>query len=416
MPFTSASISITPTMMAETIDGNIAMIDGCNPTVTIVTPQGATVSTISLSFLPSYIAIDTHGTGDMYFSVPSELRIYRTDSTGNVTITGPQSEVQLGSIAVSPNGTTIYVFVGYYIYALDSGTLNVANISFYVVAPSALCADSDNLYVATAGGVVIILLSNNNQTLLPNAIGNNIAISNGDIYVSNGVSLMKVHVDNTITTISNGGWKAGALLGLSSGKLVVANCEGTSFYVSTGSIDNHTVVPCFLADAPVLTPAGYAPISSLSAGDKVVTGDGRAVAIQRVSHTQVAAGPSVHPYVIPKGLHGATQKLLISPDHRVSTANGLLEARLLGLEQENMTGAIDYYNLELPSWSQDTMVVAGVIVESLAPVRRVTMTLAQFKKALVAQYGEITPAILTKVQKTCRMLAGGRVECPVLRK
>ena len=114
MPFTSASISITPTMMAETIDGNIAMIDGCNPTVTIVTPQGATVSTISLSFLPSYIAIDTHGTGDMYFSVPSELRIYRTDSTGNVTITGPQSEVQLGSIAVSPNGTTIYVFVGYY--------------------------------------------------------------------------------------------------------------------------------------------------------------------------------------------------------------------------------------------------------------------------------------------------------------
>ena len=147
-----------------------------------------------------------------------------------------------------------------------------------------------------------------------------------------------------------------------------------------------------------------------------MTGDGRAVAIQRVSHTRVAAGPSVNPYVIPKGIHGATARLLISPDHRVSTANGLLEARLLGLEQEDMTGVIDYYNLELPSWSQDTMVVAGVVVESLAPVRRMTMTLGEFKKALVAQYGEITPSVLAKVQKTCRLMAGGRVECPVLKK
>ena len=173
-------------------------------------------------------------------------------------------------------------------------------------------------------------------------------------------------------------------------------------------------VPCFMANAPVLTPTGYAPISSLAEGDKVMTGDGRVVAIQRFSHTRVAAGPSVNPYVIPKGLYGATKELLISPDHRISTANGLLEARLLGLEQSEMTGIIDYYNLELPSWAQDTMVVAGVVVESLAPVRRITMTLGQFKKALVAQYGELTPAVLAKVQKTCRLLAGGRVECPVL--
>ena len=183
-----------------------------------------------------------------------------------------------------------------------------------------------------------------------------------------------------------------------------------------GGGNGHVVVSCFLANAPVLTPAGYAPISSLVEGDNVVTGDGRVVAIQRVSHTRVAAGPSVNPYVIPKGLFGATVRLPISPDHRVSTAKGLLEARLLGLEQSVMAGEIDYYNLELPSWSQDTMVVAGVVVEALAPVRRVTMTLGQFKKALVAQYGELTPSMLAKVQKTCRLVAGGRVECPVLPK
>ena len=60
------------------------------------------------------------------------------------------------------------------------------------------------------------------------------------------------------------------------------------------------------------------------------------------------------------------------------------------------------------------MVVAGVVVESLVPVRLITMTFCEFKKALVAQYGELTPAIVAKVKKTCRLLTDGRVECPVL--
>jgi len=174
-------------------------------------------------------------------------------------------------------------------------------------------------------------------------------------------------------------------------------------------------VACFLANAPVQTPTGYAKISSLAEGDLVMTGDGRAVAIQRVLHTRVAACPSVNPYVIPKGSYGATKRMLISPNHRVQTENGMVEACHLGLQQEAMSGSFDYYNLELPSWSKDTMVVAGVVVESLAPVRRMTMTIGEFKKALIAQYGELSPAVLAKVQKTCR-LVDGRVEIPVMKK
>jgi hypothetical protein len=167
-----------------------------------------------------------------------------------------------------------------------------------------------------------------------------------------------------------------------------------------------------LKHAPVLTPAGYKKISTLVAGDIVLTGDGRQVAIQRVQHTRVEAGTSVNPYIVPKGLYGAERRLLISPDHRISTENGMIEARLLGLEQEEMSGSFDYYNLELPSWAKDTMVVAGVVVESLAPVRRITMTLAQFKAKVVQQYGEITPAILEKIQQTCRIVGNGYIEVP----
>jgi len=79
-----------------------------------------------------------------------------------------------------------------------------------------------------------------------------------------------------------------------------------------------------------------------------------------------------------------------------------------------MESTIEYYNLELPSWTKDTMVVAGVIVESLAPVRRITMTLAQFKRKLKAQYGEITPAILAKIEQTCRVVDGTYIEVPVM--
>jgi hypothetical protein len=155
-------------------------------------------------------------------------------------------------------------------------------------------------------------------------------------------------------------------------------------------------------------------ISKLSVGDALTTADGRTVAIQKVSHTRIEASPSVNPYIIPKGLYGATSRLLISPDHRIVTKDGLIEAKYLDLEQENMSGTIDYYNIELPNWKNDNMVVAGVHVESLAHVRRITMTMAQFKSILVAKYGKITPDILAKIQRTCRILANGDVDCPVL--
>jgi hypothetical protein len=92
----------------------------------------------------------------------------------------------------------------------------------------------------------------------------------------------------------------------------------------------------------------------------------------------------------------------------------MIEARNLGLEQESMTGWFDYYNLELPSWVEDTMVIEGVVVESMAPVRRMKMSMAQFSAKLIRQYGAITPEIMAKVRKTCRILADGTVDVPVM--
>ena len=128
---------------------------------------------------------------------------------------------------------------------------------------------------------------------------------------------------------------------------------------------------CFLADAPVLTPAGYRAISKLSVGDLVLTADGRKVPITAVHVKTHRPAANVNPYIIPKGLFGAKEAFAISPGHEVRTATGMVQARHLGLKQKTMTGVFKYYNVELEDWATDNLVVAGVEVESMAPRERV---------------------------------------------
>ena len=171
--------------------------------------------------------------------------------------------------------------------------------------------------------------------------------------------------------------------------------------------------PCFFGNAPVLTPGGYVRMDSLREGDLVSTPGGAAVPIQRVKVYRCAAGPATNPYVIQKGQFGATKRLLISPRHRVATANGMVEAQHLGLPQKERVGVLTYYNLSLPGWAN--MVVAGVEVESLAPVQRITVPFQAFVALVAKKHGSnLTPALLTKIKSTCRFLENGMVECPVM--
>ena len=195
--------------------------------------------------------------------------------------------------------------------------------------------------------------------------------------------------------------------------LPVESNEFTLSYAAWQAKQNAGAVPCFFGDAPVLTPSGYRRMDSLREGDIVSTPGGPA-AIERVKVYRCAAGPTTNPYVIPKGQFGATRRLLISPNHRVATANGMVEAQHLGLRQEERTGELTYYNLALPGWAN--MTVAGVEVESLAPVQHITVPLAVFTALVAKKYGAVTPAVLAQIKRTCRFLENGHVECPVLKK
>jgi hypothetical protein len=124
-------------------------------------------------------------------------------------------------------------------------------------------------------------------------------------------------------------------------------------------------IPCFTGDARIMTARGEIQLGSLRRGDRVLTGDKRFVAFVRLHRRIVPSDNSTRPYVIPPGMYGANRELLISPNHRVLTEHGMLAARKLGLRRRFHRGTIEYLNVVLQN-QDDTMIVNGVIVESLS--------------------------------------------------
>jgi hypothetical protein len=161
-----------------------------------------------------------------------------------------------------------------------------------------------------------------------------------------------------------------------------------------------TTPVCFFGDAPVLTPSGYRRMDSLRVGDLVSTPNGT-IPIHSIHKKFYEASSSTNPYLIPKGLFGATQDLEISPRHKVAFNGKMVEARHLSLKKVRHTGMLTYYNLEI---SNENMIVAGVLVESLKALTTITISNEAFKKILDAKYGgKLTDEIKSK----CRFLGYG---------
>ena len=244
------------------------------------------------------------------------------------------------------------------------------------------------------------------------------------LFYGSGTATPTATNSTTVSFTIDGGNRPGTLVSANGGFAVLRykiDDGGTpvTLYGPVASVPtaSSSGVICFLGNAPVLTPSGYRRIDSLREGDLVQTADRRSVTIQRAVHQRVAACAAVNPYVIERGQFGATRRFLISPEHRVAVAGrGMVEARHLGLQQEERTGTLDYYNLELPNWQKDNLVVAGVEVESLAPVRRIVVSHDAFRQMIARQYGATTPAIQAKILSLCKFLPGGRVEVPAMRR
>ena len=168
-------------------------------------------------------------------------------------------------------------------------------------------------------------------------------------------------------------------------------------------------VVCFLGSAPVLTPSGYKRIDRLAVGDLVKTPTGTAT-IEAIKKQVCEPSSHTNPYVIPEGKLGANRKLHISPRHKVLVNGEMIEARDLGLIQEEQSKAFTYYNLQITK--SQNMIVAGVEVESLKPLVRVTITREAFDYIVKTKFGG---RITQEIRSKCIMLPDGRVSVPSIR-
>lgn len=168
-------------------------------------------------------------------------------------------------------------------------------------------------------------------------------------------------------------------------------------------------VVCFLGSAPVLTPSGYKRIDRLAVGDIVKTPTGTAT-IEAIKKQVCEPSTHTNPYVIPEGKFGANRKLHISPRHKVSVYGVMIEARDLGLIQEEQPKEFTYYNIQITK--SQNMIVAGVEVESLKPLVRVNISREAFNYILTTQHGGI---LTDEIKAKCHFLPDGRVSVPSIK-
>jgi hypothetical protein len=224
------------------------------------------------------------------------------------------------------------------------------------------------------------------------------------IRLTNGVQRFVTPTDVSGTVVSTGDVITFTLTGGATLSFTVADLDIVlAPYTAPPSI------VCFLGSAPVLTPSGYRRIDRIELGDLVCTPTGTAK-VEAIKKQSYKASKFTNPYVIPEGTYNANRRLLISPRHKVAVNGKMIEAKDLGLEQEAQKGDIIYYNLQITKTSN--MIVAGVEVESLAPLVRITISREAFNYILTTRHGGV---LTEEIKSKCRFLPDGTVSVPSIK-
>jgi hypothetical protein len=427
----SSSNSVTPISSQPTIDtalanfstlaafkASLASIIAAQPSSTASAKTSVDLSKLVISSLSGFTAptstdvvmflVKDGEPVDITSGIPTSSYIYFPDTETSYTVTDTT-----GSISISFTEDGNLVFGGVTKYLGDTFTLN-GQIYRYVAKGSAVgqaIPDAPTISTITGGTKKLSVyftapVSNGGSTITSYQYSTN----GGSTWTTRSGTVSPI----VITGLSDETTYQVQLCAVNANSYGKASVSSPG---KTSAADSGVYVPCFFGNARVLTPTGYRRMDSLAEGDFVLTPAGSPVAIERVKKYMVAAGPNTNPYVVPVGQFGAERRVLISPDHKICMADGSkVKAKQLGLEQEDRDGMLTYYNLELTG--QADMVVSGISVESLAHVRRVIVSMEQFASWAVSRYGAeaLTPAVLGKIKRTCRLLADGRMEVPVSRR
>jgi hypothetical protein len=400
-----------------------------NSGITYVFPYNYLVSGRGYKFTASATTTDTTSG---FTSTPVNFITYTIAAPPEPTITNASGGISNGTITFTSSPTS--AITSFNVYNASNNSLLGSGSSSPLIISGLTKNTSYTVYVKAVNSAGESIASNSSSFVaigvpeVPTEVS--VVASDGQAVITftapvnnGGSSITRYNVYNVSNDVllSYGASSPITVVGLTNDTsysvyVTAVNAAGEGSQSADSALFTPSGTPiCFFGNAPVLTPSGYKRMDSIKVGDLVLSDKGKQVRVKHVELTLCAASKQNNPYVIEAGQFGATERVLISPAHRVSTNGKMVKAKDLGLEREEMEGVLHYYNLQLENWSN--MVVAGVKVESLAPIQRTVVTVPQLVSILQAKYGSdmTTKEITNKVLRTCRLMADGRVEVPILR-
>jgi DNA-binding beta-propeller fold protein YncE len=346
-----------------------------------------------------------------YLTDPGDFNLYKLTQTGGIIavadsyiINNDPSGDFLYGITISPNGTYLYLSnrgqtspdpVGTSVYQYNISTGAPVLTNTYTVGPNpndmAISSDGVNLYVLSDSVYRINTLT---SVVTPISLINSatptggISISSDDQYVWVSVYIPSPFGFNVqqINTTDLSVTQANTTVFFDPAGICVNPTTTPPNYIWVANQQTNEVVrfavpfsgptpppPCFPTGVRIQTAEGSKQVEDLTEEDRVVTSDGRDVAIKIFSFSIPFATKDTAPYRLSAGCLGygcPVQDICLSSRHAIQDGRGVwqipsqLAKHNPGVQQYGIGESVTYYHIECPNFYTDHLVAEGSVVES----------------------------------------------------
>jgi len=348
---------------------------------------------------------------------PSTFNLFKlTQTNGVIAVADPYSinndlvnGDSLSGITISPDENYLYLSnfgqpspgpVGTSVYQYDiSGVAPVLTNTYTVGANPgymAISSDGVNLYVRCATDTVIYRINTTTSVVTPISLingavsdtGNGITISSDNQYVWVSVVIPATNSSNVqqINTTDLSVSQADTPVFNNPVGICVNPTVTPPNYIWVANFSANEVVrlavpfsgptpppPCFPTGVRIQTAEGSKQVEDLTEEDRVVTSDGRDVAIKIFSFSIPFATKDTAPYRLSAGCLGygcPVQDICLSGRHAIQDGRGVwqipsqLAKHNPGVQQYGIGESVTYYHIECPNFYTDHLVAEGSVVES----------------------------------------------------
>jgi hypothetical protein len=124
-----------------------------------------------------------------------------------------------------------------------------------------------------------------------------------------------------------------------------------------------------------MTSTGYKAVETLTATDRIMTADNRALPFKLYTTTVKCTSSETAPYKIPKGTfahNSPPQDITLSPHHAIQVRKGVWQIPKYAalsysvIKQVNVGEEVQYFHIEMPNFFTDNIIAEGSVVESYA--------------------------------------------------